>query len=603
MTQTPPPSPSKPPGEDTSPVPVLPPRRHGDRVSIAVVALLVGLIGGLPHLLISSHLRAEGKGYSLLGGIFSLSRYSERTAGDAAQVREVLDGHLLSADPYGWEHLGDVPFYGRATLPPLLLAPVALLVGRSVPALTILCCFLLPPLLLLPLVALCRRLGAPTWVGLAAAALALMSGELELRRLMVTQTAWLIGLGAVLALVSLWDQPRWRRGLVAGLLVGATFYCDAEMAAWVTVGGALLLLASAGLKPQRRALPMLGAALALGLVIGAPVIYQALAPHGYAGKAELLARQGAPLWSTGPSDVALLAFVLLVYPKRRREFLPLAAFLCAAAGCGAAAHALGLGGPEAPWLGHFFQPWCRLTLVLMLWAVAQWVSRRLADRAGGATPSLDSVRRGQRATAIGFGALTAIVLVFGAATQARFSQAYLAFSLPPAYQHALAELALRAPADSVVVTLDADAMPLIRAETPARVFLPCGVLSPAGTEEQEDRAALAFAAYGMGEVDLSALLHPAHAVVPVGWASPPYVLTQWLFGRSWPHEAEERIGAKARFYGPRALLETPRRYRADFLWWGPVERLYGNPEVERSLAGSLFLEAGEVRIYRLPHGG
>ena len=93
---------------------------RSDRVWVAVAAILVGLVCGLPHLIRPAMLSREGKPYlPLVAGSADAVTYDETTL-YAPRIREVMEGRLFSADPHG-SGAGH-PFLGNAWLDSIISA-------------------------------------------------------------------------------------------------------------------------------------------------------------------------------------------------------------------------------------------------------------------------------------------------------------------------------------------------------------------------------------------------------------------------------------------------------------------------------------------------
>lgn len=627
-----------------------PPARPGFRAHAPVVAaaVLVGLICGLPHVFMALQAGAQGMVYvPLVAEDVAALTYDETTY-YAPRVREVMDGRPLSADPAGFEHKGRTPFLGQAWLDSLVAGGMGLLLGRSVPNVFIVCDFVLPPLSFLLLWALCRQFGAPQWVSIAGGLMVVLAHDqvtlpiavaarpsvemlverlgllsstrpVEFCRLTVPQLSFIFCAAAMLGLVTVYYRPRPRRAVLTGVLVGAVFYSYVYYWTFVLAGGVLLLAGAAVDRQGRRALTMIALALAVGLLVGAPVLYQAVAPEGFAGKEELMARQGWGdrhiRWWHQKHELAVLAALLLLYPKRRREFVPVCAFMLAPFACIFAARLVGMNTQEWHWLGRCWQPWSAVAAVLWVWALMTWWRERRAARAAeeeGAAP-LRAPRLSAAATdRIVFGGLCVLLLLY--ATNRHVNYAYRmadAHAMSPELHRTLEELELRADTDSVVVALNTNLPALIVVHTHCNVFLPYCLLTPMPAEELVDRAAVTLAAYGVDDETAGKLLRGAAHLAEEDrrlFRGFSRNLANWLFHMTLadggtPPEAERAIRGRAQFYGPNALQETAGRYRADFILWGPLERELGREELEEALAPRLFIEAGDYRVYRVGAGG
>lgn len=567
---------------------------------MAAAAILVGLVCGLPHFIRPAMLSREGRPYlPLVAESADAVTYDETTL-YAPRIREVMEGRLFSADPHAPERPGDIPFLGNAWLDSLILGGLGLVLGRSVPAVFVFCDFVLPPLIFLLLFAICRRLGAELWVAICAAFAVLFIDRAELlggpeplkfTRLTTPEFAWVLTAGAILALILTWEQPRPRRAIAAGLLAGACFYSDPYSASFVLTGAILLACGAFASADQRRSVAMLGVALALGIALAAPVLRQVVSPEGLTGKQDLLARNWpadiiAP-WSKYPLDALVLVTLLFLYPRRRRGFSPVLFFALAPWILAPTTEPFLLSEVSSLWITRCFQPWARLSLMLLLGA---WMTWLLLGRASGP----DAVRV-QRRTRGAFIALSLLVVAMGAAQQARFSvQTAEKATVHPGDLQAIQQLAIRAESGDVVMCLDPDLAALIPVYTSCDLFLPYSLVSPLPTTELVDRAALTASAYGVPEERLRDLLS----------GSPPRQprLRGWLFGRTYadgpPQETLDALVAKSAAYGPSALPAVEKDTRIDLVIWSEFERGNGDPNLENQFADRLFIEGVTFRVYR-----
>lgn len=630
------------PGEDTSRVRVLAPRDPGPGL-LAAGAILVALICGGPHLVMAARLAGQGLAYApLVVGPVSPLTFDEATF-YAPRLREVLDGHLFSADPTGWEHKARTPYLGGSWLDSVLTGALAALLGRSVPLAFVVCDFVLPPLSFLIVAAICLRLGATLWVALAAALAAVLAPDqailpfsfgaqptlgllverlhlvaadrpLECCRLCVPQAAFIPAGLTILGLVTLWEHPRLRGAILTGLALGATFYCYVFYWTWLVAAGVLLALAARLHPAHRRAAGAIAIALAVGLLIGLPVIYQTLAPDGFAGKAAISVRQSfgglVTNWVNHRADLLLLVLLLALYPRRRPEYIPLAAFLIGPYVALLTAAVGGRGVQDWHWLGRCWQPWSALMLTLLLGVgiTLATACRPLPPVDPGALAAMLRRLRQQRIIAGVFASVCAVIVVYAVQTQLRYAITMAPHhALPADHRAALEQLRLRAPTDSVVLALDPSVLALVPALTGCNDYLPHGILSPAPAEELAERCALAMAAYG---VPVSRLA-PALSSDPGGsyregvFGALRHDLANWLFHRTLasggvPPARLRELRARRGSHGPDSYRHLRARYRVDLVWWGPFERSTGDAALEARLAPYLFIEAGDVRIYRLP---
>lgn len=603
-----------------------------ERILVAAWAVAIGLLVGMPRLAIPLLMHKPGYRYMpLVTKLAGMTDYDE-TAYYAPRIRDALDGHPFSADFGGWEHKSDRPFLGHGVVDSLVIALVGKLIHANTPALYAIFDFVLPPIAFLLVYGLARALLMPLWAAVLGATLFLLVPEaslmpvgaftrpqdtvgaafpgplncpVELSRLLVPQFSGLMWYGALLALLLIWLRPTFRQAAALALLLGAL--CYSYTFYWTSVAVAAGLLALVGLLGAgRKAGWTIASALAVALVLGAPVIWQDLSPDGYAGKAELLDRLGRighqVQWSHEKVSGATLLALLLLYPKRRREYPFYAAALVAPFLCVLGAEAIGLGVQDSHWLFRAFEPVAALCLIHLAWHAAEGVRTWRFRRQGRAT---DPPPRRLKPDL--FFALAAVVVLGYVAFWQTGYTAHMgsSFLVPSATCDALRELERSAPAGSVVVAMNEEALALIPVYTHCNVYLPYCIMSPASTDELITRAGITLAAYGTSPAAVHRLLERPRKSYHDRYES---WLGQWIFHRLLPHggappalRAQTEAAAATRTLTD--LVGPEARFRADFIWWGPEERSNGNPAWENRWRKDLFVDTGGVRIYRLRQTG
>jgi len=264
------------------------------------------------------------------------------------------------------------------------------------------------------------------------------------------------------------------------------------------------------------------------------------------------------------------------------------------------------------WLGRCWQPMSMLASVLLLWALTQrareWLRRRQrAAQVAVADPPASELRF-EGAAGWWFGALGAVVLLWAAHYQYAYAvQMAPAHTYAPGVQQTLQELDRRTEQDSVVLCLDATILAMIPVYTHCNVYLPYCIMSCTPTYELIDRASITLSTFGVPRGRIHRLLRTQKErnwgdvelfrENDIDWGN-------WLFHQLLPYsgappEAEREIAARTAFYGPQAALENLKRYRVDFVLWGPAERRMGDPALERAWTDRLFIDAGEVKVYRV----
>lgn len=586
--------------------------RRSDAPVLLACALVVALICGLHHGILAIHLAREHRPYVPLGVVKADPATVREALDSAPRIRDVLDGVPFSADPTGLEHKRRLPFLGEGMLDSLVAGAVGLLLGRDVLSVFIFCDFVLPPLCFLILIAVCRRLGAPLWVSIAAATAGILGHEavvapfsrlvgvpfhahpLAFTGLTMPQLAFIPAGLAVLGLVTSYDQPRPRRALFAGCMIGLTAYCAVEFWAWVLAGGVALLLVAATRPAARRSTVSLLVAVAVGLLLSMPMVLQLLVADGYAGKAEMAPRRIADVgfvWVQHLPALLLPVSLAALYPKRRRETVPVLCFALAPLLCLGANALWPFATDAARWTSFCALPWGALMVALLVWAGWSEIARR---RAGEGGPAPEAVRARERRQDTVFGLLALLAALYGGGVQFRFAgDNPMLHSLPPGQYEALTQLALR-PEENVVLCVEPRLRTLLAATTSCDLYLPRAASSPMSEDEIIDRLAVAAQVYGWTREYLSAQL---------ARSPDPAFLGAWLFPAGPPPGLVERVMGRAEFYGEDALQEA--RHRVDLVVWGPDHRTSEQAKAEKAFADRLFIEAGDIRVYRahpLPPG-
>ncbi len=353
---------------------------------------------------------------------------------------------------------------------------------------------------------------------------------------------------------------------------------------------------------------MLLIALGAGILIGLPVLYQLLGTAGFAGREDLAIRQSLGGESAfGPGlmlHVALLLGVVLLYPKRRREFIPVAAFALAPFVCLAVAQATAAAIQPSQWLSDCWAPWSGIAIGLMLWGWVVWGRQKWVERHPEAEISRSTLLRREAAMAIGFGMLAALILIGAGMSQVQFATRMAgSYTMPREQLRALRELDLRAPSGSVVMCLDRSLAALIPVYTHCSVYLPFCASSPMQSHEAIDRAGILFATYGVGDAEISRFMSRPRDPATGALRSIAGDFGYWAHHRTQPNgtapaDVVREVQAKAKFYGPEALVETELKYQADFVAWGPPARQTGRPELEARFEDRLFIDAGGLKVYR-----
>ncbi len=598
------------------------------RRAVLLLALVAGLLFGLPHLLMWGQLRAQGRPYFPLVVEHVTAPTYDETTYYAPRVREVYDGHPCTADPAGWEYKGAAAFAGVGTLPPLLLAPLVWLGHGNVGAVFALCDFLLPPLLFLLLLALGRALGVPFWVSTAGALLLLFAHNhltlpvnllvrprweilvenlqltgayrpLEYSRLPIPQLGYFFVIFALLGLYRTSVSPRWSTGVLTALAVGALFYTYVFFWTWVLAGAALYVLFLLLQRQPRAALAVTGAVLG-GCVLALPVLLQLLAPDGYVGKAYLEARQtwGGKTVNFAHHKYELVLWVLLlvVFPWRDRRFPLMLAFLLAPYLCIMGARQAHLNIQEWHWLGRCWYPWLAFVLPVALWArVSEPCRHGLCTR----------VRPWVRTRLLGpvMIATAVLCLAYGANVQVRYGLSMAPYhTQTPGAAAGYAWLRDYAPPDAVVAAGDCNVLALVPVYTQCNTYLPYCLIAPASDEELIERFWITVRLLNLDDRAVERFLAPEQHSPEGFWTPHRWWMVNWIFHTRYGQltlppavrRQMDRLRERLQAVPMEALLS---RQRLDYLWVDEEIAAYCRSRPEQSPWLREAFRQDDVTIY------
>ena len=609
--------------DDSRPAPPSYPRRL-----VVLLAVAVSLLFGLPHLIMWGTLHASGRPYSPVAVDHVTALTYDETTYYAPRVRDFYDGHPYTADPAGWEYKRGTEFLGVGSLPPLLLSPLLRLGHGNVGAVFALCDFLLPPLLFLLLLLLCRALGVPFWAATAGALLLLTADDqltlpfrwlahpqwsvlrdslhltasyrpVEYSRLTIPQLGYAFVVLTILGLHQTAHHPRLRTGVWTALALGALFYTYVFFWTWILAGAALYVVT---LLLQRRwssALAVVGV-VATGCALGAPVLYQAL--FGYVGQAFLEARQ---TWGGKQIDfthhkyeLAVWALLLVMFPWRDRRFPLLVSFLLAPYLCVGAARLVHLNTQEWHWFGRCWAPWMGLALPVAFWARATEPCRHeLCQR----------LRPFLRARLLGpvLGAVVVFCFAYGVNDHVRYGLSMApSHTLTPDEQAAYAWLRGSAPRDAVVAAADCNVLALVPVHTQCNVYLPYCLISPASDEELMARFWTTVRLLDLDDRAVDRFLAPEQHTPEGFWYPHRWWMVNWLFhtrygGLALPPAVRTHLDAVRASVARQPLAALLAQQRLDYLWVDNELEPYcrTNPADQPHLRE--VFSSGTIRIYEL----
>ena len=544
-----------------------------------LAAAAAAVICGLPHLVM---IAADGARYTPFSVLGASGVIFDETIAYAPRVEETLGGHPLSGDPHGFEHKANWSRALPALLPSSLLAGLGWLLGRSVPwafvladlifpALAVICAYLIarnfrasrpvaalsgllvvlsPELTVLPMQLLRSPLAA-----LAGPLLALHDPTpLEFSRTFVPQFSYLLVLMTVLLLqrALLLRTARWT--ILAGVVAGLLSYTYAYAWPYLLCALAILaawLLAAGERSAAKHTLGAGGIALAIGALV--PV---ALMLDARAGGASDMVRLGAgwtPVaWRREGHRLAVTALLLLLYPRGRREYPLVAAFLIAPLVCALASDLSGLRLQDWHWIWRYWMPWMALCTPVLLEAL---LSRRW------------------RVPTWAWAALALLAVVYAANRQCRWAiEAAPAHLLEGDRAGGLTWLADNAPRDAVVVGLDFDFIGLVPVYTGCNLYLPFAVVTPSPDREILQRYAHSCATLGLSQQEMLARIEaPRRQTGPM--TGPDWICYHWTLHFSRRDyrltDRDRRILSEAWKDAWRVPSPQHLPFRADYLWVGP----------------------------------
>lgn len=578
--------------------------------AIVCVAALVGLLFGLPHLLIPALLPDPSRYTPLVVTDVSFLTVDE-TYSYGPRVREVMDERWAVTDPIVYEHKSRWPFW--FPVEQVLLGAMGRWLG-SAPRVYVISDFLFPPLDFLLLAKFLALVTGSTALALLGA-LAILAGggqnsllllvdlgravmggsserlaalvrPLEFSRLFTPELTFIPFIGGLVALYLALTRASVRWAVVAGvclaLLIPSYLYYWMFFAA-----GVGLLWLEAAARGDGPRVKVLTAALGLGFLLALPYWISYARFMGLPEALEVTTRFGAErgryvVWP-GVKDLVLMAATALLWWRTREEpFRFLLAFWVGLIACRNVQLVTGYMVQTVHWGYRVGYIWQTITIVALLAAIP-----RLAAKAG-LVDSLKNSGLWIRRLAL---AGVPLLLVSIAGYQVTLSRNTAhAFALPPGFAEALDWINRETPRDSVIVTPSFETNMLIPVYTHANVFMPNGNLSLAPTEELIERLLITYRLFSVpGDYLRASLRDDPERLAAFGRnrdrfaRSRPELLEQhglWYFFHRlrWP---EERIRSVADRY-ERFTLDPKQpfgRYRADYVWLSPLEKLKGSADL------------------------
>jgi hypothetical protein len=486
---------------------------------LLLLSVAVGLIFGWPHLLTPVLQNAHGlKGhYTPLyfdGAnavvIDELTRY-------AAKTRDVYDGHLWVDEVFAHEHRGTPSPY--ETLPHFLLGLATHLTG-SVPLTYALADFLFPPVILLLIAVLVRRLTGSKAAGIMAGAGVLFgyqvleympptsrsdlvgiiytlfyyrngTRQLEFSRLIHPEMTFIFMLGAIIALYASLETKRCAQFALSGLLGASLFYSFPHYAVYFGILLGLLALRYTWLGDRLRTTWLLLAGglmvlLALPYLVGLSRFLRLPDSGAILDRAIIKSAQGVLVAQA--KYLALVALGVVLVREKDEAFWFVNLVLVAGVIClsfqGLAGRDIGAG----YWLERMVKPWAVLVLSF------------LAARVGG---RVYRTRLLPRVAMI----LTAILLVSGLVTQSRYALfTYPVARLPVDASQAFAWLNRHSKVDDVVLTASLEMNCLLPAYTHNDLFIPNAFHTLTPTAEILDRFLVGFRILAVDPGEVEAIL-------------------------------------------------------------------------------------------------
>jgi hypothetical protein len=591
---------------------------------------VLSLLFGLPHLLMWQHLHAEGRPYLPLQVDHVTALTWDETTYYAPRIQEVFYGHPFTVDPCGWEYKQFPAFMGVGVLPALLLSPLAFLLHGDANAILIASSFLLPPLLLLALLALTRRLQVPFWVGLAGSLVLLIAQDqivtplllltrpswpllvdrlhllaayrpLEFSRFFVPEFAYLFLLLTLVGLVETLQRPRLLTGVATSLALGALFYTYVFFWTYLLAAAALWLVLLL-LERRRAAARVLLLVVAGGVLLGLPVVVQLVASHGYVGKAVLEARQQwggkEVLWHNRWPELVLLAIFLLLLPWRDRRASFLASFAIAPLLCIRGVQFLGLAVQDWHWLARCWLPWMSLALPVALYL-------RLTEPCRRSLWARWRPWLARHALTPFMVAISVLTLAYGFNDHVRFSQTMADwYSFTPAQQQAYAWLRQNTAPDSVVAAADCNVLALVPVYSHCNVYLPFCLVTPAPDQELMWRFWTTARLLDLGPEAIERFLAPEEWTPEGFWYPHRWWMVNWLFHTQFlrltlPPAVRAQVDQVGAQVAQTPVSDLLPRYRLDYLWVDDTIRSYCRTSPDQQPYLRRVFTSGDISLYRV----
>ena len=580
-----------------------------------VAAVAIGIIYFLPNALVPEYQRAQGYDLRDYHPLSLNAPTLDELMSYGSRIREVIDGHIRDGDAYIAGYKDRPTMWGNSFLTAAIGLPSRLAGVRDPTPLFVFGDALFPALALLVLYGMMRTVITDRWVAGAAAFAVIafpnfsafrfglpgagLEGIFDLlarmfdpgfSRLPVPSPGMVIFVGFLWALIIVFKRPTRLRTVVAGILLGLSYptYFYYGVFSWVAVG--LLAVATLGLRSWasfRRAVMMM----VVGAVVSLPSIIKLISLRTIPNAAELQARVGLefgriPRISVTSLTLVIFLVVLLLILGRRLgrapEAIVLSTLLVATQAVVNLQLIVGFNVQPDHWgsrVSVYIYALCILVAIVWVWRVV-WKDELILRRA----------------------ALLGMIFFFGIgiAAQARASWITAAeYVIPRDLQESFRWIDLNTPRDAVIVSPSSQTAAYVPFFTHANIYFAPACYTLASNAEVRSRWLELAAAFGVSEEKFrDALLGDADWTrnpIRGRELDPSYMLFCDTYTR---YQNNAYVGGDSRRPVPeevavslladhRAALArpVPNRlrfdYRADYVFFGPSEKLISNVRPER----------------------
>lgn len=624
-----------------------------DKWGAILISLVIGLIFGLPHILIPI-LQDNATEYKPLV-VKGVNAQTVDEALYASSIREVYDGHIIVRDSQLFEHKNDVGIF--PTFPYLILGYMTHLTG-SVENTNIISDFIFPILTFLLLYFFMFRLTRNRYISALCGCAILLRGFmfqvlkgyishsshiqhilrplLYPSRLPFTQFTFIILLSAIILLYLFLKERKTIYGISCGIFTGLLFYTYLYHWTFFFSGIGILLLILILKRDYENSKRVL-AVIAIGLLISIPYWIDFVKFKSLPYSDDILGRMGLELGRT-PSISSTITYLIflsifaILVKKRDEIFYILTSLLLGGIVCINAQILLGYTVQSYHWPLTGITP---LIVIMAFYMISQVLVTEYNLRVVGQTIAV--VRRCYKPV---FTLSILLFLAYGTYHHYMFSKnTYRYYTLPDTTIDAYNWLDRNTKTDDVVLSVSVENIDLIPVYTRDNNFIPSGYLTLASTEEILDRIYIAYKLLNVSPIYLEKLVNqdsefikacrkqfektgiPNTEIFEEASWNPTFFTMKYYIGPSYlpddyhyPKEIKEKAAKQGMYYIPLEVRQEIlsnydnytantdsllSKYRIDYIYYGPHERRIGNVNLSEYKQFDEVYRNEDVIIYKV----